>query len=46
MDKTPNNTEDLEFRVQKFEYNQYQLFEESIAVKGILRVGTVPFRIT
>jgi hypothetical protein len=40
---TPDNTEDLEFRVQKFEYNQYQLLKE--AVKGILRVATVPFRI-
>ena len=42
---TPDNTEDLEFRVQKFEYNQYQILEETNAVKGILRVGAVPFRI-
>lgn len=42
---TPDNTEDLEFRIQKFEYNQYQILEEVIAVKGILRVATVPFRI-
>lgn len=42
---TPDNTEDLEFRVRKFEYNQYQLIEETIPIKGILRVGTVPFRI-
>jgi hypothetical protein len=42
---TPDNTEDLEFRVQKFEYNQYQLLIDANDIKGILRVVTVPTRI-
>ncbi len=42
---TPENTEDLEFRVERFEYNQYQLMDEELDIKGILRIATVPFRI-
>ncbi len=44
---TPENTEDLDFRVLKFDYNQYQIFvdENPVKIKGILRVATVPYRI-
>jgi hypothetical protein len=42
---SPDNTEDLEFRVQKFEYNQYSLIDDIHQIKGILRVATVPYRI-
>lgn len=42
---SPDDTEDLEFRVQKFEYNQYSLIDDINQIKGILRVATVPYRI-
>ena len=41
----PDYTEDLEFRVQKFDYNQYSLIDDTNRIRGILRVATVPFRI-
>ena len=44
-DLSPDNAEDLEFRVQKFEYNQYSLIDDINQIKGILRVATVPYRI-
>lgn len=40
---TPDNTEDLEFIVQKFQYNQYEINQENL--KGILRLATVPVKI-
>lgn len=42
---THDNTEDLEFRVQKFDYNQYQIMDEELDLKGILRIASVPFRL-
>ncbi len=42
---TPENTDDLEFRVEKFGYNQYQIYDETNSVKGILRIATIPYRI-
>ena len=40
---TPENTEDLEFRILKFDYNQYQI-DISVA-RGILRIATLPLKI-
>jgi len=40
---TPDNTEDVEFIVQKFEYNKYEVEQENL--KGILRIATVPVKI-
>ena len=42
---SPDNTEDLEFRVEKFDYNQYQVVDEELDIKGILRIAIVPFRL-
>ncbi len=40
---TPENAEDLEFRISKFDYNQYQI--DIDVAKGILRVAPIPLKI-
>ncbi|MGC8726381.1 MAG: hypothetical protein ACP5RS_07420, partial [Thermoplasmata archaeon] len=42
---TYQNSEDLEFIVDKFDYNQYSIEDHDEDIKGILRIATVPFRI-
>jgi hypothetical protein len=42
---TPDNTEELEFRVQKFDFNEYQIMDEELDVKGILRIASVPYKL-
>ncbi len=42
---THDNTEDLLFRVDRFDYNQYDIFNENLNLIGTLRIAVVPFRI-
>lgn len=42
---SPDNSDDLEFRVEKFEYCSYQISNDSLDIRGILRVVVVPFRL-
>ncbi len=41
----PDNSDDLEFSVEKFDFNSYQINSAKYGIKGLLRVGVVPFRI-
>jgi hypothetical protein len=42
---SPDNTEDLEFRIDKFDYYSYLIKDEGIPINGILRIAVVPFKI-
>lgn len=42
---SPDNTDDLEFRIEKFDYYSYWIRDESIPVNGILRIAVIPFKI-
>lgn len=43
---TPENSIDLEFRVERFDFNIYEVQSAVSSIKGILRVGVIPLRIT
>jgi len=43
---TPDNSIDLEFKVERFDFNIYEVQSADNSIKGILRVGVVPLRIT
>jgi hypothetical protein len=43
---TPDNSIDLEFRVERFDFNVYEIQNLDTGIKGILRVGVIPLRIT